>query len=185
LCSCSIKGPYSSGSEYDDSETLCKYVDPETLPEEVDLEVPYVHQDNLYCGPASLTMVLNYYGLNVEQYEVGESIIGKLGSTPWDLRYKAESYGLEASVVSCGFNNLLELLAKDVPVIVRILNNSGTNGHFVVATGYDLDDQVLYINDPANEYRDEIPFEDFQYLWDINSLDVENNSENLMIIVKK
>ena len=46
--------------------------------------VPYVEQEPLWCGPASLTMVLNYGGDPIGQNEFGSKVDPEHGGTkPW------------------------------------------------------------------------------------------------------
>ncbi|MBN1113831.1 MAG: C39 family peptidase [Oligoflexia bacterium] len=184
FASCGYRWP--GGSGYDDPSALCRYVDYSQLSSEEKLSVPYESQDFNYCGPAALSMVLRYFGEKTDQHELGDGMVKDYGVTPWDIKKVAISYGFKASVVSCGFNNLLDLIDRlRLPVIVRVINSSGTNGHYIVVKGYDLEREVLYVNDPAEYSNREIPFDEFREMWDINGLEEEENSTDLMIVIKK
>lgn len=172
-------------ASFQESAALCRYVDLQQLQQVVMLSVPYIKQEPNYCGPASAAMILNYMGSNVTQDQIGSGLVDSTGTNPTELKDRVESFGYYLSVVSCGFNNLLSLLDDGRPVIVRILNNTKDNGHYIVVKGYDMNKMLVYVNDPQNQSRGSINFSDFRALWDINSLGQEQNSYNLMLIISK
>ena len=165
------------------TEASCKYVDVNVLPEKVQLSVPYVKQDVNYCGPACLSMVMAYYGRNVDQHEIGDGIVGSDGTSAMDLINRAKDYGFNAGMGNCELNNVLSLLSEAKPVIIRILNDLGDNGHFIVITGYDRGLGLVYLNDPDKPNRKSETFDHIKSLWNITSLDAANNSEDLLILV--
>jgi len=166
------------------AQASCKYVDIDTLPEKFELTVPYVKQDVNYCGPASLSMVMAYYGLTVDQHDIGKGIVDEDGTSTIDLVNRAGDYGFNAGMANCEFNSVLSLLSESKPVILRILNDLGDNAHFIVATGYDRTQGLLYLNDPDRPNRKTETFDHIKSLWNITTLDPTNNSENLLILVK-
>jgi ABC-type bacteriocin/lantibiotic exporter with double-glycine peptidase domain len=164
------------------AQTACDSADISTLPERASIEVPYVEEEPNYCGPASLSMVMGFYGKSVDQSTIGSDIVGEKGVTIDNLVDKAQSYGFDAFTGSCQFNGLLGFLAEGKPVIARVLSNEGTNGHFIVVTGYDNSLGVLYVNDPAQPNRLTVTFDEFSEMWNITTLG-DNNSANIVIIV--
>jgi len=164
-------------------EAACKYVDATSLKAKVSLEVPYAEQYPNYCGPDSLAMIAKYYGYDTDQSKIGDDIVGDKGVGADDLAQKALDMGLTASIESCGINSLMEKLSAGSPVIVRVLNNIGDNGHFMVVTGYDMDKEKIYLNDPANPHNEEMTFEDFEDIWNITTLAPDNNSNDMMIVI--
>jgi len=166
-----------------DSSASCKYVDVASLKQKISIDVPYVEQLPNYCGPASLEMVLRYYGTKTDQQQIGAGIVESNGVSASALEQVAIDMGYDATEEYCGLNNLLDSLSAGVPVLVRVINNTGTNGHFMVVTGYDLTQEILYINDPASPTNEKISFKDFDTIWNITTLASYNNSSRLMIIV--
>ena len=151
------------------------------LPDNINLYVPYTAQNYNYCGPASLSMVMQHYGSSVSQEEIGDGVITSKGITTEDLVKRAEDFGFLVHVSNCSFSGLLSILSQGSPVIARVTNASRTNGHFIVITGYDKQLGLLYMNDPDNHYKNHETFEDFKRAWDIKSL-AEENSKNLTLV---
>lgn len=98
------------------------------------------------CGPANLTMVLNYYGQDAQQLVVGEYVKPNYDDrnvSPNELvHYVIEETELNATTISGADLNLLkDLLAGGYPVIVEkglLLNeHQGWMGHYLTLIGYD------------------------------------------------
>ena len=166
------------------AQASCKYVDIDTLPEKIELTVPYVRQDVNYCGPASLSMVMSYYGVTVDQHDIGKGIVDDNGTSAVDLINRAGDYGFNAGMANCELNSVLSLLSESKPVIIRILNDLGDDGHFVVITGYDKTLGLIYLNDPDKPNRKSETFDHIKSLWNITTLAPEDNSENLLLLVR-
>ena len=165
--------------------SACKFVEMQELPSNSFLNVEYIQQKPNYCGPASLSMVLSYYGMNISQEMIAINVaVDNNGSSISDLRKEALNYGFQSSIVSCSLENLLEIVSKGYPTIVRISNSNYDGAHFVVVNGYNKTNNTIFIKDPANMYNDSIDFETFKTRWNINFLSNNNNSLNYMLIVK-
>jgi ABC-type bacteriocin/lantibiotic exporter with double-glycine peptidase domain len=175
--------PVTPGSGDGSTQAECKFVDTTTLKQSVDLAVPYTEQEPNFCGPASMEMVLRYYGKNVDQTTIGSDIVGSKGVGSEQLSQKAIDMGFSVVDESCGINNLLGSLDAGDPVIVRVLNNSGDNGHFMVVVGYDQKTKKVYLNDPANPDNTEMLFDDFERIWNITTLGPTNNSSYFMMVI--
>ena len=167
----------------DSALAQCRYVDVSSLKDRVYLSVPYTEQEPNYCGPASLEMLLSYYGHPVDQDVLGKDIVGPTGVSSGELRAKAIENGFSVSFSYCGLNALLENLSNGSPAIVRVLNNMGNNGHFFVVTGYDMAEKTLYINDPSDPQNTEVSFDTFDRIWNITTLGPENNSSRFMMLI--
>ncbi len=181
LASCGKLPNTVGGSEI--GAASCRYVDVSSLKQKVTLDVPYVEQLPNYCGPASLEMIYSYYGTDIDQKEIGSGIIGPQGVAADQLAQVSLDMGYDVTKEYCGMNDLLASLDNGNPVLVRVINNSGTNGHFMVVTGYDMQEKVIYINDPSSSRNDEMSFQDFDSIWNITTLPAGNNSSRLMIII--
>ena len=175
---------YYSGSTEGYSRVIlssCSQQVHEGLPETARLNVPYISQSYNHCGPASLSMVMGFYGVGATQEELADGIMGAKGVNTRDLAIKAEDYGFAANVVSCSLSGMLSIVSEGTPVVVRVINASGSNGHFIVVTGYDMDLGLVYVNDPERPYNEFYIFEEFNELWEITSLGSENSSRLTMV----
>lgn len=108
------------------------------------------------CGPANLTMVMNFYGHNQDQLEVGGAIKPNYDDrnvSPEELvRYVNEETPLFAGWYNGGDVNILKrLLAEGYPVMVEkglFLNEEqGWMGHYLTIYGYDDSEKVFLSHD--------------------------------------
>ncbi|MBS3792919.1 peptidase C39 family protein [Candidatus Bipolaricaulota bacterium] len=136
-----------------------------------DLEVPKESQFKepasiapLICSPTALSMVLHYYGKQVEPLEVARGVYdhGAEIYGNWSLNTAfAASYGFQAYVrYFPSIEAIKEEIAADRPVVVSIAYDKGelkgapmesTSGHLVVVRGFlkKEDKEYLIVNDPA------------------------------------
>jgi uncharacterized protein len=132
-------------------------------------KVPYVQQMRNYCGPASLTSVLTYWGVDVDQATVGNSVFDKSlqATNGADMILFARQKGLSAYSWNSDLADLKSKLVSGCPVIV-LQDSSITDksGHYRVATGYDDEKRVIYVNDPYEPANKAMPYDKFQTLWD-------------------
>jgi tetratricopeptide (TPR) repeat protein len=98
------------------------------------------------CGPANLTMLLNYYGQPDSQADVGgllKPMNMDANVSPWELvAYANEQTPLEANYFAGGDMGLLKrLIAAGFPVIVEKgywpSDRLGWMGHYLTLIGYD------------------------------------------------
>jgi hypothetical protein len=112
------------------------------------------------CGPASLSMVLSYFGVKKSQEEIGKALHpdpnGKHVGTAEMVDYLA-AQGLSARVLVSGTIDVLQrLVANGVPVMVSTWIRGGEDiGHYRVVKGYDRAAGVLIFNDAyfGQDYR--------------------------------
>ena len=119
----------------------------ETLPRSAEVKsVPFVNQTKNYCGPAALTMVMQWSGKTVTVDELAKLVFteGGKGSLQNDLIGASRRSGMLAIPIE-GMRRLLEEVAAGHPVIV--LENQGFSWlprwHYSVVYGYDLQSQEL------------------------------------------
>jgi len=137
--------------------------------------VPFVKQEIMWCGPASLTMVLNYWGDPVSQSEVGSAIDPEHdGTKPWHMIPFLESRGYvvhdfdrdSLEFRSSVMDELKIWVCHDYPIVVRQWSDlSKTGGHYRVVVGYDA--EMIHIIDP-NYGSDTFGIEYFLELWERN-----------------
>jgi len=173
-------------------ESSCIFIDRKDLKNEVILDVQFINQIENYCGPASLAMVLMYYGENYTQIELAELMgISTQGVSPNQILKTAKELGYSnSSKANCELDVLLYTLSNRTPVIVRTYDSEEVSAHYMVVVGYNIKKELIYINDPAynsietyNGTRT-ISFSEFELIWNINSLGSKYNSYNLMLMIK-
>jgi len=127
-----------------------------------------------YCGPASLKMVLNYFGLEKGEEEVAERCGRdvKLGTNDAALKKAAEEYGFHVEIQNeASFADIQAWLNKKVPVIVNWFTRGRADyddshvpdGHYSVVVG--LDDKNIYLQDPEIGNLRTISRDDFLRVW--------------------
>lgn len=126
------------------------------------------------CGPASLKIVLDYYGVVKTEQELAElaSLNSELGINDKDIVRVAESLGFKAEIKNeSSFEEIEGWLEKGVPVIVDWFtrgrqdysDSEVADGHYSVVTG--LDDEYIYLQDPEIGGERKIKREDFLKVW--------------------
>lgn len=163
------------------------------------LEVPRFSQmlrdpkiASVICSPTSITMILNYHGLNlVPEYtaaKVYDTVYEGYGNWPFNTAF-AGSLGFESYVAYC--SSILDLKAEidkgfPLAVSVRYKNNElvdsklpiihgapikKTNGHLIVVCGFikENDKHYVVVNDPAAESNEAVrlkyELEEFDAAW--------------------
>ena len=115
-----------------------------------------VAQEFNNCGPANLTMVLNYFGQKVTQYDVGDDLKPSYDDrnvSPDELvGFVRENTALDALAFCGGDIDLLkQLLAAGYPVIIEKgfmpHESLGWMGHYLTLVGYDESEQSLVAMD--------------------------------------
>lgn len=111
--------------------------------------VPFIPQEELYCGPAATAMALNATGLALDQDEVASFVYtpGRAGTLRADVVSAVRRWGRFGIPVS-DVTDLIAEVAAGNPVIV--FQNLGLGiapqWHFAVAIGYDLDSAEMILH---------------------------------------
>jgi len=125
------------------------------------------------CGPASLKIVLDYYGLQKSEQELAEMTkAGSNGTDADSIVRVAESLGFRAVVKNeSTFADIEAWLEKKVPVIVNWFTRGRSDysdsevadGHYSVVAG--LDAEHIYLQDPEIGGIRTLEREDFMRVW--------------------
>jgi ABC-type bacteriocin/lantibiotic exporter with double-glycine peptidase domain len=126
------------------------------------------------CGPASLKMILNFYGVEKTEQELAElcNTGTVLGTNDQGLKNATESLGFQVEVKNNStFSDIESWLEKDVPVIVDWFSRGRSDysdsevadGHYSVVVG--LDDEYIYIQDPEIGGERKIKRDEFMKVW--------------------
>lgn len=120
------------------------------------LETKRFRQQKARCGPASLKIVANYFGVDVSESRIARLCrVSKVsGTTANNLVAAALKMGLAARVVDgATFSDIARWLRKGVPVIVDWMSighrgaSRAATGHYSVVSGLTADEITL--EDPA------------------------------------
>ncbi|MCR4276284.1 MAG: C39 family peptidase [Candidatus Parcubacteria bacterium] len=125
------------------------------------------------CGPASLKIVLDYYGIDKSEQELAD-LMGKTdeGTDEYGFRTAAESLGLEFKMKNeAELSDIQNFLKDDVPVIVNWFTRGRADysdsdiadGHYSVVAG--LDDKYIYLQDPELGILRTLRRDDFARVW--------------------
>jgi len=126
------------------------------------------------CGPASLKIVLRYYGIDIEEKELAE-MVGwnkELGVNDRGIKKAAENLGFKVKIKNnSSFKDIEKWLNKGVPIIVNWFTRgrsdySGSetaDGHYSVVAG--LDDKFIYLEDPEIGKMRKLKKDDFMSVW--------------------
>ena len=123
------------------------------------------------CGPASVSMVLAYYGQAVSQAQAQAALRGpkEWGMLPGAVPPYVQGFDLVARILDHGSDeDLKALLRRGVPVIVaQWLTEQQPIPHYRVVIGYDDTKEEFYINDGVLGFGKAIAYQDFDSLWDV------------------
>lgn len=140
------------------SQTQKILVSPPNIPTHYEIaQVPFYLQQDLFCGPATLAEVVNYYGLHQTQEELSADLfIPELkGSLQIEMTAASRKHGFLAYAQAGNLTQLLSLVSQDIPVIV--LQNVSISWypmwHYSVVVGYDLDKQEVILRSGDIERR--------------------------------
>ncbi len=143
-----------------------------------------------YCGPASLKIVLDYYGLEKSEEELAEMCHrnSDLGVDAKAIKEVAEKLGFKVEIKNkSSFEDIEKWLKKDVPVIVNWFTRGRddypedevADGHYSVVAG--LDGNFIYLQDPEVGRMRKIARDDFYRVWFDFSSDYIEKWEEMII----
>ncbi|MDO8595978.1 MAG: PA2778 family cysteine peptidase [Sulfuricaulis sp.] len=143
---------------------------PPDLARRVELtQVPFFPQEDYYCGPAALAMVLNAAGVKVSPEDLVDQVYlpGRKGSLQVEMLAAARRHGLVAYELAPRVTDMLREIAAGTPAIV--LENYGPFRwyplwHYSVVVGYDLD-RLEVIRRSGTRPRRPTPLPIFENLW--------------------
>lgn len=161
LSGCSLIAPQTS---------VLRAQRPADLPRQIELkEVPFFPQEDYFCGPAALAMVLNAAGVKVSPDDLVDQVYlpGRKGSLQVEMVAAARRRGLVAIELAPQLTDMLREIAGGTPVIV--LENYGPFSwapvwHYSVVVGYDLD-QLIVIRRSGVQQRRPTPLPIFEKIW--------------------
>lgn len=126
------------------------------------------------CGPASLKMVFEYYGIIKTEEELAKlcNVNQELGTDDKTMKKVAESLGFKVEIKNfSSFEDIKEWLDKNVPLIVDWFSpgrmdkkeEEMPDGHSSIVVG--LDNEYIYLQDPETGGVRKLRREDFYRVW--------------------
>jgi predicted double-glycine peptidase len=137
------------------------------------------------CGPASLKIVLDYYGITKTEKELAQitDMISDLGIDERGIEKAAKMLGFNVTIKNeSTFDDIETWLQKGVPLIVDWFTRGRSDypdsevadGHYSVIVG--LDDEHIYLQDPEIGDARKIKRKDFLLVWfDFRGYQIEPN----------
>lgn len=110
--------------------------------------VPFVKQKDELCGPAALSSVFSFYGVNMSQEEIAKSIYSKQlrGSLITDLENFSKSNGFQVITKTSYTEEIKSFIDNKKPVIALL--DLGfwvvSKPHYVVIVGYNEDGFIMH-----------------------------------------
>jgi len=135
-----------------------------------------VYQTFNNCGPATLSMILSFYGKNVSQKELGDVMrpyqnpqgynddktIFTSEFVDWAKKYDLEAVGR----VNGDIDLLKKFTANGIPVVVKTWLHPGEDiGHFRLVTGFDENKKAIIQSDSYEGPNRKFPYYDFLSMW--------------------
>lgn len=144
------------------------------------LDVPFVSQKPMLCGPAALSMMLQYSGKNASQedlallvkemynYEVDDPTRDDPGMDYWQLATLIPQYKLIGEThYNLSLEDIPQFIDQNKPLIARITGEVGKWAHFLVIKGYDSATATLFVNDSLRPEATEYNYTEFETIWDV------------------
>lgn len=118
-----------------------------------------------FCGPASLKMVLDYFGISKNEIELAKlsNCKSSKGVEAEDLLKTAKKFGFKGFIKDFSdFSDIKKyVLKKKIPVIVDWF--SIDDGHYSVVVG--IDKKYIYLQDPEIGKIRKIDLKTFKRIW--------------------
>jgi tetratricopeptide (TPR) repeat protein len=112
----------------------------------IKLKIKPIIQKSNYCVPASLEMILRYYGMDITQDEIATHIFDFTGSKLSTTVDYLENIGYECRYFIGKRELYQELLKKNIPILLSV--DFEHSSHVQVMTGYDSVFDFYHIQEP-------------------------------------
>jgi len=130
--------------------------------------LPFAFQSFNNCGPASVSVVLGYYGFRVSQEDLRKVLRPRGGYMSANvISPYVKKFGLNAITVKNGnVAAVKRLVSQGIPVIVlQWLDRPGHTPHFRVVRGFDDTTGHMWVSDSMIAGAAYISYRDFDVLW--------------------
>ena len=141
---------------------------PEIEPGDIVMDVPFIAQKKYYCGPASLAMVSDYYGIKTTTSQIEQRMLLPVlkGTLQIELQATARSLNLAAFPLQMDRESLIAAIDQEQPVIV--LQNLSLDiyprWHYAVVVGRSPNTDHLLLHSGDHEYY-RVRWKTFKNTW--------------------
>jgi predicted double-glycine peptidase len=140
------------------------------LPSGLWLDVPFVHQEKNGCGSASVWMVMQYWKhpATPRVEDIHHELYSKQaqGIYARDMERYLDQHGFRTFTFQAGWDDISAHLSKGRPLIVCLERNArGVPLHYVVLAGVDPEQDLVWINDPAERKLVPMRRAEFEAAW--------------------
>jgi ABC-type bacteriocin/lantibiotic exporter with double-glycine peptidase domain len=145
------------------------------------LDVPFVKQSKNLCGPACIAMVLQYWGkpgngeaageperISIQEIAKALDIRSGLGTLGSQMQRYFSTLDYQSFSFQGEWDDVANHLAKGRPLIVA-LGGRGILGHYVVLVGWNSEERVVLVNDPARRKLLKLDQRRFEKSWEQTS----------------
>ena len=132
------------------------------------LDVPFVHQTENGCGSAVAWMVLHYWSAGQSLDEIHRILYSrnKNGVSTTDMERFFREHDFNTWSFRGEWTDLEHHLMQGRPVIVCLKPaRHAATLHFVTVTGFDDNEGVVLVNDPAGRKLQKMARSDFERQW--------------------
>lgn len=130
------------------------------------LGVPFVKQMDEFCGPAALSSVFSFYGVDISQEEIAKHVYIKQlkGALITDLEDYAKGKGFKTLLKKSDIEEIKRFIDEGKPVIALIDLGfwSLSVPHYIVIVGYNQDGLIAHT---GYEERKPISYGEFEKRW--------------------
>jgi predicted double-glycine peptidase len=131
--------------------------------------VPYYNQEQGYwCGPATLQMVFEFWGVKISQSAIASRVYNQTDNSTNINAMKdyASDVGFNCTAEVGSINKLREFIQKGIPVIVlQQISLNDARGHYRIVVGYDEKKEVFTTFDSQQYENYNITYSQFVDLW--------------------
>lgn len=115
-------------------------------------DVPVFVQGDKLCGPAALTTVINFHGVDVTQQQIADKVFTEKAQGTFTLDmllYAKDVEGLRATHYSGGLTDVKQRVREGNPPVLFLKSRMMRfpKGHYVVVTGFSDTYKVVILHD--------------------------------------
>lgn len=130
--------------------------------------VPFIAQQQYYCGPTTLAEVFGFYGTSVSANDIAPKIFipDKEGSLQLEMVTATRQYQYLPYQTQGSLTLLMQLISDDIPVIVfqNLSISLLPQWHYAVVTGFDLTKKTITLHTGVTKDH-EMSFSLFEKTW--------------------
>jgi tetratricopeptide (TPR) repeat protein len=148
--------------------TLPQHQLPNNIAAQSQLDVPFIAQQQYYCGPAALAEVAHFYGIDADQQSLAKQLFipGKKGSLAIEMQASTRRLGMLPYPLDKTLSALVTELDAGHPVLVfqNLTFSWLPQWHYALAVGYDMSTKELILHSGSHAYY-RMPFRTFLKTW--------------------